>query len=593
MLDMPLQRPQGAIPVLTRLLRDYGLEHKWGYALSALFLATIAASNVLVAALLKPVLNGMVAAEHFASLRFLAFSVFGLFVMRGLSTYGSMVVLSRIGNRIVATAQSRVFERLLEQNLAYFQDRHSSEFVARLALAANGVRDALGLVVQSLARDILTVVGLVAVMIYRDPLIAGIALVSLPIAAFSIGQIIRKVGVFARRSFDGSTQIMQTMGETVLGMRIVKSFHLEADMRRRMDGAIRTVERSANRVAAGAGLSTLIADSLAGLAIGFAIYYGSWRVSVLHADVGSFVSFLGALLLAYEPAKRLGKFPVDIQNGLVGARLIYEVVDAPPVEVFDAAPPRLEVNAGRVVIDQARFAFRSGEDVIKGLSLSAEPGSTTALVGPSGGGKSTILGLLQRFYSPYSGKITIDGQDIGNVDLASLRNRIAFVSQDVFLFRGTIRENIALGRPGASEDEIVEAARKANAHDFIMQFSRDYTTNVGEHGAQLSGGQRQRIAIARAILKDAPILLLDEPTAALDTESERAIQTALSQLRRGRTTIVVAHRLQTIIDSDRIWVIVDGQAVETGTHRELIAVEGAYHAFFAAQFGAGAVLPIA
>jgi ATP-binding cassette, subfamily B, bacterial MsbA len=591
MLDTSRQKPQGAIPTLLRLLRDYGLEHKWGYALGSVFLALIGVATVSVAALLKPVLNGMVGAERFSNLRTMAFIVFGLFALRGVATYGSLVVLSRIGNRIVATAQSRVFDRLLEQDMAYFQDRHSSEFVARLALAANGVRDALALIVQSVARDILTVIGLVAVMLYNDPLIAVIALFTMPVAAFGIGRIVRTAGIFARRSFDGSTQIMQTMGEAVLGMRIVKSFNLQGAMRVRMDNAIRTVETSANRVAAGSGLSTLTADSLAGVAIGFAILYGSWRVAVHHADVGSFVSFLGALLLAYEPAKRLAKSPVDILNGLVGARLIYEVTDTPPVETPDPTAPKLEVTAGRVAIAGARFAFRSGEDVIRDLTLSAEPGSTTALVGPSGGGKSTILGLLQRFYTPYAGKICIDGQDVAHVDLASLRGKIAFVSQDVFLFRGTIRENIALGRPGAGEDEIIAAARKAYAHDFITQFSFGYQTNVGEHGAQLSGGQRQRIAIARAILKDAPILLLDEPTAALDNESERAIQTALNELRRGRTTIVVAHRLQTIIDSDRIWVIANGRAVETGTHRELIAREGAYHAFFAAQFGAVVVLP--
>ena len=346
-------------------------------------------------------------------------------------------------------------------------------------------------------------------------------------------------------------------------------------------------------MATGGAAATLMADSLAGVAIGFAIFYGSWRVSVGHGDVGAFVSFLGALLLAYEPAKRLGRLNVDIQNGLVSARLIYEVLDAPQGEAPQPSLPKLSVGSGRVVIEEARFAFRPGEYVIDDLSLVAEPNATTALVGPSGGGKTTILGLIQRFYAVSHGRVTIDGQDIGAFDLASLRDKIAFVSQDVFLFRGTIRENIAVGRPGCADADIFAAARKAHAHDFIMSFAAGYETNVGEQGAQLSGGQRQRIAIARAILKDAPILLLDEPTAALDSESEREVQKALDDLRSGRTTLVVAHRLQTIVGSDRIWVIEGGRAVETGKHSELIARKGAYCAFFAAQFGPGAALPIA
>jgi subfamily B ATP-binding cassette protein MsbA len=594
MLDIPDYRSEaGAIAVLSRLLRDYGSEHKWAYAASALMLAIVAGTNVLAAALLRPVLNGMATAARFSEMRMLAFAVLGLFVLRGLATYGSLVVLSRTGNRIVAAVQSRVFDQLLRQNLLYFQDRHSSEFIARLALAANGVRDSLQVLAQGIARDSLSVAGLVAVMIWRDPLIAFMALCVLPVAALILGRVIRRVRAFARRSFDGSTQIMQTMSETVFGMRIVKAFNLEDMMRKRMDAAVRVVERSANRMAAGGALATLMADSLAGLAIGFAIFYGSWRVSIGHGDVGAFVSFLGALLLAYEPAKRLGRLNVDIQNGLVGARLIYEVLDAPQGEAPQPGCAKLTVERGRVVIEDARFAFRPGEYVIDDLNLVAEPNSTTALVGPSGGGKTTILGLIQRFYTLSHGRVTIDGQDISKVDLPSLRDRIAFVSQDVFLFRGSIRENIAVGRTGATEAEIVAAARKAHAHDFILQFAAGYETNVGEQGAQLSGGQRQRIAIARAILKDAPILLLDEPTAALDSESEREVQKALDDLRQGRTTLVVAHRLQTIVGSNRIWVIEGGRAVETGEHQELIARRGAYYAFFAAQFGARAALPIA
>ena len=247
----------------------------------------------------------------------------------------------------------------------------------------------------------------------------------------------------------------------------------------------------------------------------------------------------------------------------------------------------------RVRLDRLRFSYRPGQDVIRGLDLVAEPDQTTALVGPSGGGKTTILGLIQRFYAPESGRVLIDGQNAAEVDLVSLRDKIAFVSQDVFLFRGAIRDNIALGRPGASQADIEAAARRANAHDFIMGFRDGYDTNVGEQGLQLSGGQRQRIAIARALLKDAPILLLDEPTASLDSESEREVQTALDALQSGRTTIVVAHRLQTIIGADCIYVIEDGRAVESGSHAELIAFDGAYRAFFAAQFGLGALPQVA
>jgi subfamily B ATP-binding cassette protein MsbA len=590
-LDFATRTPSGNL--LLRMLRDFGREHVLGYLLAATFLGLIALSNVSVAWLLRPVLNGMVSAEKLAQMRFLAFEALALFVLRGAATFGSMVILSRIGNRIVATAQRRVFERLLNQNIAYFQDRHSSEFIARLAFAANGVRDALQLVIQGFARDLVTVTGLLFVMVARDPKMALGALLALPVAAFFVSRILRRVREFAKRSYEGSTQIVQTMGETVLGARIVRSFNLEGEMRERMSRAIRTVERSANRIARGGGLVTFLADSLAGCAIAFAIFYGSWRVAVQHADVGAFASFLGALLLAYEPAKRISRFPVDIQNGLVGARLIYEVLDAPIGDATRVGLPKLRVVEGRVEIEKVKFAYRAGEEAIRGLEFVALPNQTTALVGPSGGGKTTILGLVQRFYAPSAGRVVIDGQDLAEVDLASLRDNIAFVSQDVFLFRGTIRDNIALGKPGAGDAEIVAAARKANAHDFILQFADGYDTNVGEQGTQLSGGQRQRVAIARALLKNAPILLLDEPTAALDSESEREVQKALDALRAGRTTIVVAHRLQTIIGADRIFVIEAGVAVESGSHAELIARDGAYRAFFAAQFGLGSLAALA
>jgi ATP-binding cassette subfamily B protein len=571
--------------LLARVFREHGRRHLWAYIVAALLMAVGAGATSASAWLLKPVLNRMVSGDGFKELRLLSWAVAGLFALRGLATFGSLVMLSRAGNRIVAEIQNRLFDHLIRQDMRFFQDRHSAEFMSRLSIAANGMRDAMQVTITSLGRDVLTAVGLIGVMILQDPMMSLIALFALPIAALMLGRLVIKVRKYARRSIDGFTRIMEILQETVLGSRIVKSFGLEEHMRARMQAAVRDVERASNRIAIGSAISAPVSDVLAGLVIGGVIFYGSWRVTVAHADPGSFFSFVAALLLAYDPCKRLAKLNLDIQNGLVGARMIYDVIDRPALELPRHDLPALAISVGRISFSDVHFGYRAEEPVLNGLSFVAEPNATTALVGPSGGGKSTIISLIQRFYTPDAGVIAIDGQDVCAVDLQSLRAGIAFVSQDVFLFRGTIRDNIALGRAGASEADIVDAAIKAHAHDFIMGFSDGYDTNVGEQGAQLSGGQRQRIAIARAILKNAPIILLDEPTAALDSESERAVQKALDDLRQGRTTVVVAHRLQTIINADRICVIENGRAVEAGTHAALIAQDGTYRSFFAAQFG--------
>jgi subfamily B ATP-binding cassette protein MsbA len=581
----PLPHVESDYSLLRRLFAEHGRRHLAAYAAAAVLMAFGAAATGFSAYLLKPVLNHMVEASQFGTLRTLAWSVFALFALRGLATWGYTVILSRTGNRIVAGVQTRLFDHLVRQDMRFFQDRRSSEFMSRLALAATGVRDTLQSLITSAARDALTLLGLIAVMLVQDPLMSAIALSTAPITGLVLGRLIRRIRKHARRSFEGSSDIMEIMQETVLGARIVKSFNLEEMMRARMHAAVARVRRSANDMAASMAVSSPLSDVLAGLAIGAVIFYGSWRVTIAHADPGSFFSFVAALLLAYDPAKRLTRLKLELQNGLTGARMISEVLDQPAIEEPVPGAPPLRIGAGRIVFENVRFGYREGESVLEGIDLVAEPDMTTAFVGPSGGGKSTIISLIQRFYTPDAGRILIDEQDIALCELTSLRAGIAFVAQDVYLFRGTIRENIALGRPDASFAEIEEAARKAHAHDFIMGFANGYEANAGEQGAQLSGGQRQRIAIARAILKNAPIILLDEPTAALDSESEREVQKALDELRVGRTTLVVAHRLQTIVNADRIYVIEDGRAMESGTHSELIARRGTYRNFFAAQFG--------
>ncbi|HVA40663.1 MAG TPA: ABC transporter ATP-binding protein, partial [Candidatus Binataceae bacterium] len=317
--------------------------------------------------------------------------------------------------------------------------------------------------------------------------------------------------------------------------------------------------------------------------IAIAITYGGYRVIDTGATPGQFFSFITAFLLAYEPAKRLARLNLQLNTALVGVRVLFELLDSPPSEPSDAGKPNLRIRTPRLEFEHVSFRYRGEESVLQDTSFAAEPGKLTALVGPSGGGKSTVFNLIMRFYEPDSGRVIIDEQSIGEVSRHSLRQHIAYVGQDVFLFRGTVRENIAFGKPGASEDEIVAAAKAAYAHDFIMSFPRGYDSPVGEHGLQLSGGQRQRIAIARALIKNAPIILLDEATAALDSESELQVREAMEHLFQGRTTLAIAHRLHTVSHADCIFVVESGRVTESGRHDELLRRNGRYASFYRLQ----------
>jgi ATP-binding cassette subfamily B protein len=343
------------------------------------------------------------------------------------------------------------------------------------------------------------------------------------------------------------------------------------------------VRQNADKMARVSNRSSPLMETLGGLAVCSSLIYGGYRFLVMGATPGEFFSFLTAFLLAYVPAKRLARLNIELNTALVGARMLFEIIDSPPSEPDDSSKPKLQVGTGRIELRDVTFSYRANEPVLNRLSLSAEPGKVTALVGPSGGGKSTVLNLILRLYSVDSGAILIDGRDIADVSRQSLRQAISYVGQDVFMFRGTIRENIAFGKAAASEAEIIAAANAACAHDFIMSFPLGYETPVGEHGAQLSGGQRQRVAIARALLKNAPVVLLDEATASLDSESERQVQEAIQHLCQGRTTLVIAHRLHTITHADAIHVIEAGRVVETGRHDELMRQSGRYASFFRLQ----------
>ena len=466
--------------------------------------------------------------------------------------------------------------------------------MARLNAGATSASNVLNLLAGALGRDFLSVVALVIVMVLQDPWMSLVSLVVVPPALFMLRKMVRRIYHIALSQFVGGARLLESLQETVQGVRTVKTFTLEDEMRARVHSNIAELEKESNRWARVAHRASPLMEALGGLAVALAMIYGGYRVVETGAAPGQFFSFLAAFLLAYEPAKRLARLNIELNSNMVGVRVLFDIIDAPPSEPKDDQKPPLNVSAGRIEFKDVRFGYRPEEPVLRGMSFVANPGNMTALVGQSGGGKSTVLNLVLRLYEPESGTVSIDGQNVVEVSRASLRMQVAYVGQDVFLFHGTIRDNIAIGKPGATEAEIVAAAKAAHAHEFVSAFPEGYQTMVGERGAKLSGGERQRVAIARALVKDAPIILLDEATASLDSESERLVQDAMVHLCENRTTLVIAHRLHTITHADRILVVENGVIAEAGRHDELLRKGGRYAAFYRLQIREqGADAPIA
>jgi ATP-binding cassette subfamily B protein len=575
--------PYGAAALIRRLVTEQGLQHWRRYAVAFTLMAISAGATAASAWLLGEVINQTYVNRSIQGIVLLSTAIIVLFTLKGAATYGHTVILSKISNAILASNQRRLFAKLMRENVGFYSERHSSEFLARLTAGAQSVTQVLSLLINAVGRDLLSLIGLAAVMVIQDPWMSLSGLLVAPPAMFVIRKLVKRIKRLAHDQFTGTADILETMQESLQGIRTVKAFTLEDTMQARIDRNIGIVEANANKMARVQSRSSPLMETLGGFAIAGCLMYGGYRIIATGATPGQFFSFITAFLLAYEPAKRLARLNIELNSYLIGARKLLEIVDSPASEPDDSDKPALKLTDAKVEFRDVTFAYRGNETVLNRMSFVAEPGKITALVGPSGGGKSTVLSLLLRLYEARFGAIVIDGQIISDVSRRSLRQQTAYVGQDVYLFRDTIRENIAFGRPGATETEIVNAAKAACAHDFIMNFPLGYDTPVGEHGTQLSGGQRQRIAIARALVKDAPIILLDEATAALDSESEKQVQEAIEHLCRNRTTIVIAHRLHTIMHSDQILVVENGTIVETGRHDDLLRRGGRYASFFRLQ----------
>jgi len=575
--------PYGAAILIRRLVMEQGFVYWRRYVTAFALMGVSAGATAGSAYILGQVINQAYIDKNVTGIAILSGVTVVLLFIKGLATYGHTVILSKISNAILANNQRRLFAKLMSESIGFYSERHSSEFLARLTSGAKSITDVLTLLINAVGRDVLLLVSLIFVMVTQDPVLSFIGLVVVPPAMLILRKLIKRIKGLAHNQFTGSADIMETMQESLQGIRTVKAFTLEATMQRRIDENIAVVERNANKMARVSNRSNPLMEMLGGFAVAGCLLYGGYSVVALGATPGQFFSFMTAFLLATEPAKRLARLNIDLNSQLVGARMLLEIVDSPASEPADNDKPALKLSNARVEFRDVNFAYRPDEPVLKAMSFIAEPGKTTALVGPSGGGKSTVLALLLRLYEVKQGEILIDGQDISGVSRHSLRAQTGYVGQDVYLFRDTIGANIAFGKADATRDEIVAAAKAACAHDFIMGFPLGYATPVGEHGTQLSGGQRQRIAVARALIKNAPVILLDEATAALDSESEKAVQEAIDHLCQNRTTIVIAHRLHTIMHADAILVVEGGEIVERGLHDDLLRRGGRYASFFRLQ----------
>ena len=575
--------PYGAAILIRRLVTEQGISHWRRYLIAFALMAVAAGATAGATYVLGQVINQAYIDKNVRGIAILSGVTVILLFIKGVSTYGHAVILSKISNAILASNQRRLFAKLMSENIAFFSARHSSEFLARLTAGAKSITDVLNMLINAIGRDLLMLVSMIGVMVVQDPILSFIGLVVVPPAMLMLRKLVKRIKGLAYHQFTGTADIMETMQESLQGIRTVKAFTLEDAMQRRIDENIGIVERNANKMARVSNRSNPLMEMLGGFAVAGCLLYGGYSVVALGATPGQFFTFMTAFLMATEPAKRLARLNIDLNSQLVGARMLLEVVDSPASELSDDDKPALKLTDARIELRDVSFAYRPNEVVLDRMSFVAEPGKVTALVGPSGGGKSTVLALLLRFYEATEGDIIIDDQTISQVSRRSLRSQTAYVGQDVYLFRDTVRANIAFGREGASEAEIIEAAKAACAHDFIMGFPLGYDTPVGEHGTQLSGGQRQRIAVARALLKNAPIILLDEATAALDSESEKQVQEAIEHLCQNRTTIVIAHRLHTIMHADTILVVEAGEIVERGRHDELLRRGGRYASFFRLQ----------
>ncbi len=582
-------------PLLRRLWREEMVRHRARLLLVLLLIVLVAASTSLYPVLIKLAFDSFTGAEQGSGLvnwlrgwlawvsqgaagpiHAIALLVVVVTSIKGFALLGQILVTNNVVSRIETSMQVRLYGHLVDADLAQIQRESAAALTQRFTTDFLYVREALTRFVNVAVRDGVTAIGLFGALLWIDWQLTLIAIVIVPLVAQPIIRIGKKLRRVSQEAQEQAGLMASLVTESLQGARNAKTDQLEPYLKARAREAFERIRRLRMKAINARGRVEPLLEVGGGLAVAVVLFAIGYRVNAGTGSVGDFTGYVTALLLAAQPLRSMGNLNAIVQEALASLKRFYGTVDLAPQVVDQPGATPLALSKGVVRFEHVTFGYRDDHEAVTDISLDLAPGTATALVGRSGSGKSTLLALLPRLYDPQAGRVTIDGQDIREVSLSSLRRHVAVVSQDVMLIDESIRANIAFGRPEASDEEIMAAAKAAAAHDFILRLPDGYQTKVGDRGGRLSGGERQRVALARAILKDAPILLLDEATSALDAESERLVQEALARLMKGRTTLVVAHRLSTIRDADQIVVMDQGRIVERGSHAELQARDGAY-----------------
>jgi subfamily B ATP-binding cassette protein MsbA len=557
--------------------------HRFKFIGSMICSLIIAGTTAATAWLVEPVVDEMFTNKNLFMIRMIPVAIIVMYLIRGIGVFGQEYLMSYVGQDIIRQLRNRLYGRIQDLPISFFQAEKTGVLMSRITHDVNLIKNMVSDTVKGSIRDIFSILSLTVVIFYRDWQLALIALVVIPLTLLPIVKFGRRVRKVSTRNQETMAELNAFLHETISGNKIVKAFGMEPYEKKRFGETVMRIFRLEVKTAKAKALSPSMMEAIAGLGSAFVFWYGAIRVFNGTSTLGNLLSFLTAVLLLYDPIKKLTKANNAIQEGLAAADRVFDIVETETTIRERENPVALAREPHRVSFENVFFRYDT-VDVLKDIHLDISPGETLALVGMSGGGKSSMVNLIPRFFDVYRGAIRVDGHDIRDVSIKSLRDQIAIVSQEPILFNDTVRNNIAYGNPAATDEEIYEAARAAYAFDFIQNFPKGFNTTIGELGGRLSGGEKQRICIARAFLKNAPILILDEATSALDTESEMWVQKALENLIRGRTTFVIAHRLSTIANAHRIIVLVGGRIVEEGSHETLMARNGEYCKLHRMQF---------